>query len=100
MLKLKKIYDESKGRYGSPKIEKVLNSKGINVSQKRVAKRMRFLGIRSIIIKKFNHAGNSKSDNTKEYSNLLEQNFFAEKPSQKWVGDITYIYNKDKDGLI
>ena len=29
---------------------------------------------------------------TKEYHNLLEQNFYAEKPSQKWVGDITYIY--------
>ena len=34
-------------------------------------------------------------DNTKEYPNLLEQNFNAEKPSQKWVGDITYIYTKE-----
>ena len=56
---------------------------------------MKFLGLRSIIIKKFNHAGNSKSDNTKEYLNLLEQDFFADKPSLKWVGDITYIYTKE-----
>ncbi len=56
---------------------------------------MKFLGLRSIIIKKFNHAGNSKSDNTKEYPNLLEQDFFASIPSQKWVGDITYIYTKE-----
>ena len=89
---IKKIYDESKGRYGSPKITKVLESKGIKVSQKRVARRMKFLGLRSIIVKKFNHAGISKTDNTKEYPNMLEQDFFAEKPSQKWVGDITYIY--------
>ena len=94
-VEIKKIYDESKGRYGSPKITKVLESKGINVSQKRVARRMKFLGLRSIIIKKFNHAGNSKTDNTKEYPNLLEQDFFAEKPSYKWVGDITYIYTKE-----
>ena len=68
------------------KIEaKVLESKGINVSQKRVSRRMKFLGLRSIIIKKFNHAGKSNTDNTKEYPNLLEQDFFAEKPSQKWV---------------
>ena len=92
---IKKIYDESKGRYGSPKITKVLESKGIKVSQKRVARRMKFLGLRSIIVKKFNHAGNSKTDNTKEYPNMLEQDFFAEKPSQKWVGDITYIYTKE-----
>ena len=94
-VEIKKIYDESKGRYGSPKITKVLKNNGINVSQKRVARRMKFLELRSIVVKKFNHSGTSKVDNTKEYSNLLEQDFFAEKPSQKWVEDITYIYTKE-----
>ncbi len=74
----------------------MLKKEGIEVSQKRVARRMKFLGLKSIIIKKYNHAGNFKTDNTKEYPNLLEQDFFAEKPSQKWVGDITYIYTKEK----
>ena len=53
---------------------------------------MKILGLRSITVKKFNHVSSSKCDNTKEYPNLLEQNFFAVKPSEKWVGDITYIY--------
>ena len=87
-----KIFNESKGRYGSPKITKILNKQGIQVSQKRVGRRMKNLGLRSITIKKFNHSGKYKTDDTKEYPNLLEQNFFAEKQSQKWVGDITYIY--------
>lgn len=57
---------------------------------------MKFLNLRSIVVKKYNHSGsNSKTNNTKEYPNLLEQNFNAEKPSQKWVGDITYIYTKE-----
>ena len=56
---------------------------------------MKVLGLRSIVIKKYNHAGSSKSDNNKEYPNLLEQDFFADKPGQKWVGDITYIYTKE-----
>ena len=94
-IKIKKIYDESKGRYGSPKITKILNNNGIKVSQKRVARRMKFLGLRSIVIKKYNHAGSSRTDDAKEYQNLLKQDFFAEKPSQKWVGDITYIYTKE-----
>lgn len=94
-VEIKKIYDESKGRYGSPKITKVLKSRNINVSQKRVARRMKFLGLRSIVVKKFNHAGNLKTDNTKEYPNLLEQDYFASIPSKKWVGDITYIYTKE-----
>lgn len=56
---------------------------------------MKFLGLKSIVVKKYNHSGNSKIDETKEYLNLLEQNFYAEKPSTKWVGDITYIYTKE-----
>lgn len=94
-IEIKKIYDESKGRYGSPKITKVLNNKDIKASQKRVARRMKTLGLRSIIVKKYNHSSSSKADDAKEYSNLLEQDFFANKPSQKWVGDITYIYTKE-----
>ena len=34
-VEIRKIYDESKKRYGSPKITKVLESGGIKVSQKR-----------------------------------------------------------------
>lgn len=56
---------------------------------------MRILGLKSIVVKKYNHVGSSKIDNTKEYPNLLEQDFFADKPSEKWVGDITYIYTNE-----
>ena len=88
------IYTESKRRYGSPKIQKVLESKGIKTSQKRVARRMRKLGIRSIVLKKYNHAGNKRVDDTNK-PNLLEQDFKATKPKEKCVGDITYIYTKE-----
>ena len=87
-------YEKSKKRYGSPKITKILRKQGMEVSQKRVSKRMKALGIKSIIVKKFNHNGNKKVDDTNK-ENLLAQNFKAEKPSEKWVGDITYIYTKE-----
>lgn len=92
--KIKEEYEKSKKRYGSPKITKILNKQGIKVSQKRVARRMKLLGLRSIIVKKYNHKGNKKIDD-KNKENLLEQNFKADKPSEKWVGDITYIYTKE-----
>ena len=92
--KILEEFEKSKRRYGSPKITKILNKQGIKVSQKRVARRMKALGIKSITVKKFNHNGNKKVDDTNK-ENLLSQNFRAEKPGQKWVGDITYIYTKE-----
>ena len=92
--KILEEYEKSKKRYGSPKITKILNKQGIKVSQKRVARRMKVLGLRSIIVKKFHHNGNKKIDD-KNKENLLNQNFKAERPSEKWVGDITYIYTKE-----
>ena len=92
--KILEEYEKSKKRYGSPKITKILKKQGMQVSQKRVARRMKALGIKSIIVKKFNHSGNKKVDDTNK-ENLLAQNFKAEKPGEKWVGDITYIYTKE-----
>ena len=92
--KILEEYEKSKKRYGSPKITKILKKQGIQVSPKRVARRMKALGIKSIIVKKFNHNGNKKVDDTNK-ENLLAQNFKAEKPGEKWVGDITYIYTKE-----
>jgi len=89
---IKRVYEDSKERYGAPKITRILKSKGFKISEKRVSKIMRKAGLRSITVKKFNHCTSDKQDNTREYPNLLEQNFNAEKPGQKWVGDITYIY--------
>lgn len=88
------IYKESKCRYGSPKIRKTLNARGVTVSQKRVARRMNILDIRSIVIKKYKPASssNNKSDDKKKYPNLIKQNFTADKPGMKWLGDITYIW--------
>lgn len=94
-VKIKYEFDASKKKYGSPKITRKLREKGIMVSQKIVARRMQILNLRSIIVKKYNHAGKSITDNTKDYSNLLNQDFKAGKPSKKWVGDITYIYIKE-----
>ena len=79
--KILEEFEKSRKRYGSPKITKILKSQGIKVSQKRVARRMKILGIKSIIVKKFNHHGNKKVDDTNK-ENLLDQNFKAEKPGE------------------
>ena len=94
--KILKIYKDSKERYGSPKITAMLRKDGEIVSQKRVARRMNILKIKSVVIKKYKPASSSsKEDIKKEYPNLIKQNFKAEKPGEKWLGDITYIWTKE-----
>lgn len=89
------IYIESKKRYGAPKIHNVLLSKGYHLSVKRVQRRMKELGICSIVTKKFRPTqSNQKID---EKPNLLNQDFKSETLNEKWVGDITYIHTL-KDG--
>ena len=47
---------------------------------------MKFLGLKSIVVKKYNHSSSSKMDSTKDYPNLLEQNFSINRPNMRdWV---------------
>lgn len=69
-----KEYENSKGRYGSPKIQKALEKRGIRASQKRVARRMKKMGLKSIIVKKYRPSGSKgKVDDTNK-PNLLAHN--------------------------
>ena len=93
-LAILRIYNESKKRYGAPKIQKILEKEGKHVSVKRVGKRMRFLKIKSCIVKKYRPASSSQKVNDENKKNLLNQEFEAEELRTKMVSDITYIYVK------
>ena len=89
------IYLDSKRRYGSPKITRILNKKRklankSKVSQKRVQRLMNQLGIKSIVVKKFNPQ--SKSSVYTNGKNILNQDFTTTTINEKWVADITYVY--------
>ena len=90
-LEILKEYENSKGRYGSPKVQKALEKRGIKASPKRVARRMKKMGLKSIIVKKYRPSGSKgKVDDTNK-PNLLAQNFNAEGLREKLVSDITNI---------
>lgn len=92
--RIEAIYQSGRGRYGSPKITRVLRSEGIHVSRQRVARIMKSKGLRSIIVGKFKVC-TTDSNHDKEVSpNILNREFTAGSPSEKWVSDITYIRTK------
>ena len=84
---IKSIYHRHKGRYGYRRITDELQNKGIIINHKTVFRLMKLLGLKSIIrVKKYK---SYKGENGKIAPNILERNFKATAPNQKWATDIT-----------
>jgi len=88
------IHEESKKRYGSPKIHGELRRRGIRCGRKRVARLMKKDGLRAKIIRKFKATTNSKHD-LPVAPNLLNREFTQTKPNRVWAADITYIWTNE-----
>ncbi|WP_095742943.1 IS3 family transposase [Sediminibacillus massiliensis] len=84
---IQSIYHEHKGRYGYRRIQDELENKGHKVNHKKVQRLMKELGLKSIVrMKKYR---SYKGKVGKTAPNILERNFQADKPNEKWVTDIT-----------
>lgn len=90
---IRKIHESSKRTYGSPKITAELIKLGINAGTNRVARLMRENGIRSKIKRKFRNTTDS-NHKLPVAENILNRDFHADKPNQKWVSDITYVWTR------
>jgi transposase InsO family protein len=81
---------EFKQRYGSVKIAKTLNKRGVKVSEHTVSRIMTKNKWKSCTIKKYKATANSKHQHPVS-ENVLNRQLKASKPNQYWVTDITYI---------
>lgn len=88
---IKELHRQTKQRLGSPKLTLELRDRGMSVSRPRVARLMRQMGIRSIISRRFRVATTDSNHGQIPSENLLERDFTAVGPGQKWVSDITYV---------
>lgn len=92
--KIRRIYENHKCVYGSPRIYKELRKQGIKCNKKRVARIMRKNGIRAKTKRKYKVTTNSNHDYPVA-ENLLGQNFGATETNRVWISDITYIRTKE-----
>lgn len=80
-----RLYKEHQGLYGYRRIYHQLD---IDASMNRVRRRMIALGLYAVTKKRYKTT--TKSKNNAEYApNILNQDFTADYPNQKWVSDIT-----------
>ena len=81
------IYHENKGRYGYRRITGELRGQGFGVNHKTVQRLMKELDL--VCRARMKKYRSYKGEVGKIAPNLLERNFEAEKPNQKWVTDVT-----------
>lgn len=85
--KIIEINSENKGRYGYRRMTNELKSAGFTINHKTVLKLTRELGLLSKVrMKKY---VSYRGDVGKIAPNLLERDFTATQPNQKWVTDVT-----------
>jgi putative transposase len=81
-------FDGSRRRYGSPRIHEDLREQQEQVSRKRLIRLMQEDGLVARARKRFKHTTMSDHDQPVA-ANLLDRQFTAEGPNQRWVGDTT-----------
>lgn len=84
---IEQIYDENQGRYGYRRITLELDNRGHHLNHKTVQALMKQLNLKCMVrIKKYR---SYRGEVGRVAPNLIQRNFKAEAPNQKWTTDIT-----------
>lgn len=87
-------FEASRKRKGSPRLTRDLARQGFHYDRKTVAASMKRQDLRAKAAKKFKATTNSQHK-LPVGPNLLQQDFSATAPNQKWVGDITCLLTEE-----
>ena len=89
--KIKECQSECGKTYGYRRVHTWLERKGIYHNPKTILRVMQKYNLLSVVRrKKYRNYG----EYLHKYPNLLNRDFHAERPNQKWVTDISYIHTK------
>jgi putative transposase len=91
---IKEVFQDYRCVYGSPRIHAELQGQGVHCARKRVARLMRE---QELVAKRRRHRTiTTRSDEGATFApNLLQQDFHADEPDQKWTTDTTYIWTSE-----
>lgn len=89
---IKQSYADSRKSYGYRRITiDIQNKYQISINHKAVLRLMRKIGIQSIARRRKPYPTSNQNGIYHKYKNVLNRDFSANRPNQKWVTDITYI---------
>lgn len=89
-----RAFDQSGGRYGSPRILRQLRREGHAVSKRRVERAMRSQGLYARPPRRWRVTTRSNPADAAA-PNTLDRDFTASRPNERWVTDITYVWTAE-----
>jgi transposase InsO family protein len=89
--KVRRVHEDNRRVYGSPRVCAALQAQGEQVCENTVARLMQEQQIRAKTKKKFVPRTTDSRHSQPVADNLLDRQFAAARPNQKWAADITYI---------
>ena len=92
--RIKQIYDMNHGRYGYRRICMELRNEDMVINHKTVQKLMNQMGLKAKTRKRHYHS--YKGETGRIAPNVLERDFRADKPNQKWATDVTQVCINDR----
>jgi len=91
MALVREAWLKSRKTYGYRRVTIFLQQQGHSINHKAVLRLMQRMNIRSVARKRKPYKKVSKLDTYHRYDNILDRDFSATAPNQKWVTDISYI---------
>jgi transposase InsO family protein len=92
--KIVAAFERGRGTYGAVRVRRELIDQGFEIGRRRVARLMAEMGLAGLPARKFQTTTDSNHDKLIA-ANLLNRDFEASRPNEKWVTDITYIWTAE-----
>ena len=90
---VRQIFEESRATYGSPRVLRELRLRGCKTSKRRVERALRGMGLTPPTPRR--HRKTTTRDLSRPVApNLLARDFAAQRPNERWVTDITYVWTE------
>lgn len=91
VAQIRRVYEENRKVYGSPRVYEELKARGTAVSENTVARLMRENDISSVVKRRFRVRTTDSAHAYPTAPNLLERRFEQALANQAWAADITYV---------
>lgn len=95
MVRIEQIYQNSKGRYGAPRVYHSLKAQGVKVTRSTVSRWMKEAGLRAKTKRKFRVITTDSKHNLPIAPNILNRKFNPRGPGEVLTSDITYIPTRE-----